>query len=104
MAVVKNPPAEVASMPGGGQAGIGVLECLRKHGQRLDSEIAKELHQPLAAVRKQLTDLAANGEVILCSLTRFERGSRLDAWQCRVSGYVPPLTPGRKAKPPPQTT
>jgi predicted ArsR family transcriptional regulator len=79
---------------------IEVLKCLQKYGQRLDSEIAKEIHLPLAAVRQQLTDLAARHEVIICSLTRFERGGRLDAWQCRVSGYVPPFAPGRKAKPP----
>ena len=36
--------------------------------------------------------------VITCSLTRFENGERIDAWQCRVSGYVPPAAPGRKAK------
>ena len=30
---------------------------------------------------------------------RFENGKRIDALQCRVSGYVPPAGPGRKAKP-----
>lgn len=100
MAVDKYPPARMASVPGAGTASIEVLECLRKYGQRLDSEIAKEIHLPLAAVRQQLTDLAATGEVIICSLTRFERGARLDAWQCRVSGFVPPPAPLRKAKSP----
>jgi predicted ArsR family transcriptional regulator len=76
-----------------------VLDCLKKHGQRLDSEIAKETGVPLEVVRQQLAALAATGAVILCSLTRFEKGGRLDAWQCRVSGYVPPLAPGRKPKP-----
>lgn len=101
MAVGKHPVASTASMPGGAAAISEVLACLRKYGQRLDLEIAKEIHLPLAVVRQQLTDLAGTGDVILCSLTRFERGARLDAWQCRVSGYVPPLAPGRKAKPPP---
>jgi DNA-binding IclR family transcriptional regulator len=78
---------------------VEVLNCLKKYGQRLDSEIAQETGVPLATVRKQLTSLAATGAVIMCSITRFERGKRLDAWQCRVSGYVPPLAPGRKAKP-----
>jgi len=75
-----------------------VLECLRKYGQRLDSEIAKETGVPLATVRRELTGLAASGAVVLCTLTRFEKGTRLEAWQCRVSGYIPPLAPGRKAK------
>jgi predicted ArsR family transcriptional regulator len=76
-----------------------VLECLRKHGQRLDLEIAKELGAPLKSVRESLVHLIASGDIIMCNLTRFEGGKRIDAWQCRVSGYIPPLAPGRKAKP-----
>ena len=76
-----------------------VLDCLKKHGQRLDLEIARELKMPLATVRERITDLAATGAIITCRLTRFEGGKRIDAWQCRVSGYVPPQAPGRKAKP-----
>ena len=76
-----------------------VLDCLKKYGQRLDLEIAKETGMPLATVRTRLADLAATGAVITCNLTRFERGQRIEAWQCRVSGYVPPLAPGRKATP-----
>lgn len=77
---------------------VEILDCLKKHGQRLDLEIAKEMNLPLASVRQRLAGLAASGAVIMCSLTRFENGKRIDAWQCRVSGYVPPLAPGRKAK------
>jgi hypothetical protein len=76
-----------------------VLQCLKKYGQRLDLELAKEMGMPLATVRQRLAGLAATGAVIMCNLTRFENGTRIDAWQCRVSGYVPPLAPGRKAKP-----
>lgn len=77
---------------------VEILDCLKKYGQRLDLEIAKEMNMPLATVRQRLTGLAASGQVITCSLTRFEGGKRIDAWQCRVSGYVPPVAPGRKAK------
>ena len=77
-----------------------VLECLTKYGQRLDSEIAEETGVPLAKVRERLASLAATGEVITCNLTRFEKnGKRIEALQCRVSGYVPPQAPGRKPKP-----
>ena len=79
---------------------IEVLQCLKKYGQRLDLEIAKEMGVPLATVRRRLVGLAATREVIICSLTRFEDGKRIDAWQCRVSGYIPPVAPGRKAKQP----
>ena len=81
------------------RAMVEVLECLKKYGQRLDLEIARELKMPLATVRERISGLAATGAVITCSLTRFEGGKRIDAWQCRVSGYVPPQAPGRKAKP-----
>ena len=77
---------------------IETLNCLKKYGQRLDLEIAKEMGLPLASVRKRLVGLAATGAVITCSLTRFENGKQIDAWQCRMSGYVPPLAPGRKSK------
>jgi hypothetical protein len=75
------------------------LKCLKKYGQRLDSEIATETGLPIAQVRESLTSLAATGAVIMCQLTRFEKNERIDAWLCRVSGYIPPAAPGRKAKP-----
>jgi predicted ArsR family transcriptional regulator len=80
---------------------VEILDCLKKYGQRLDVEIAKETGVPLEQVRERLAALAATGAVITCSLTRFEKGKRIEAWQCRVSGYVPPLAPGRKAAPKP---
>ena len=75
-----------------------ILQCLKKYGQRLDLEIASEMGMPLATVRRRLTGLVDTGAVIMCNLTRFENGKRIDAWQCRVSGYIPPVAPGRKAK------
>jgi hypothetical protein len=77
-----------------------VLECLKKYGQRLDLEIAKETGVPLATVRMRLAGLAKSGQIITCNLTRFEGDKRIEAWQCRVSGYVPPPAPGRKTKAP----
>jgi len=77
---------------------IETLQCLKKYGQRLDLEIAQEMGVPLSTVRKRLASLAASGDVVTCSVIRFEGGKRIDAWQCRVSGYVPPPAPGRKAK------
>ena len=74
-----------------------VFACLSRYGQRLDLEIAKETGIPLEEVRKQLLALAATGAVVSCHLTRYQNGERIDAWQCRISGYVPPPAPGRKA-------
>jgi predicted ArsR family transcriptional regulator len=76
-----------------------VLHCLRKYGQRLDSELAEETGVPIAKVRRHLAELAAKGAIVTCSLTRFEQGKQIDGLVCRMSGWVPPPAPGRKAKP-----
>jgi DNA-binding IclR family transcriptional regulator len=78
---------------------IEILRSLKEYGERLDSEIAKELGMPLATVREHLASLAAAGAVITCHLTRFENGNRIEALLCRASGYIPPAAPGRKPKP-----
>ena len=75
-----------------------VLQCLKKHGQRLDLEIAEETRVPLAAVRERLSELSAAGAVVMCRLTRYEGTKTIEAWQCRMSGFVPPVAPGRKPK------
>ena len=80
---------------------INVMDCLKKYGQRLDLEIAKETGVPLEIVRERLAALVASGAVITCALTRFENGKRIDAWQCRMAGYIPPRSPGRKPVPKP---
>jgi len=82
---------------------IEILQCLKKHGERLDSEIAKEMGMPLATVRQHVAALAATGEIITCNLTRFESGDPVEALLCRVAGYVPPRAPGRKPTPTPTT-
>jgi predicted ArsR family transcriptional regulator len=74
------------------------LEYLKKHGQRLDLEIAREMRVPLATVRQHLTALAASREAIVCKTIQFDRGRQFEAWQGRISGFVPPAAPGRKPK------
>jgi len=74
------------------------LECLKKYGQRLDLEIARELRMPLATVRQHLTALAASRQAIVCKTIQFDNGRQFEAWQGRVSGFIPPAAPGRKPK------
>lgn len=74
------------------------LQCLKKHGQRLDREIAQEMRVPLATVRQHLTDLVDRREAIVCKTIRFENGRQVEAWQGRISGFVPSPAPGRKPK------
>ena len=76
-----------------------VLSYLKKHGQLLDLEIASATGIALAQVRKALADLTARGEISQCSVTHFKGNKRIDGIQCRISGYVPPVAPGRKAGP-----
>jgi hypothetical protein len=53
---------------------------------------------PLATVRKRLAELSAAGDVVMRHLTRYEGTKTIEAWQCRVSGFVPAPAPGRKPK------
>jgi transcription initiation factor IIE alpha subunit len=76
---------------------MDILQCLRKYGQRLDSDIAEETGIALATVRERFALLT--GEVITCQLTRFENGKPVEACLYRASGYFPPPAPGRKPKP-----
>ena len=75
-----------------------ILQYLKKHGPRLDAEIAKATGMPLETVRQRVAKLRATGNVITCDLTRFEEGKPIQARICRVSGYTPPPAPGRKPK------
>jgi len=72
------------------------LQCLKKHGQRLDLEIAKELRMPVSTVRQHLTALAESRQAIVCKTIQFDKGRQIEAWQGRVSGFVPPASPGRR--------
>jgi hypothetical protein len=76
-----------------------VLSHLKKHGQLLDLEIASATGIALSQVRKSLADLTTRGEISQCSVTHFKGGKRVEGFQCRISGYVPPVAPGRKAGP-----
>jgi predicted ArsR family transcriptional regulator len=49
-------------------------------------------------VRQHLTALAESREAIVCKTIQFENGRPFEAWQCRISGFVPPPAPGRKPK------
>ena len=73
-----------------------ILQYLKKFGQLLDSEIAEATGIPLTKVRTSLSALSARGEISRCSVTRFDNGKPIEATLCRISGYVPPPTPGRK--------
>ena len=63
-----------------------ILQYLKIHGDRLDSEIAIATGFSLAKVRIQILELAAKGEVMSCLSTRFEKGKKIEGVRCRLVG------------------
>lgn len=79
---------------------LEILQFLKSHGERLDAEIAKETGISLEKVSRHLSELSAKGEVIMCRTTRYTDGKKIEGMLCRVAGYIPHASPGRKAKAP----
>jgi transcription initiation factor IIE alpha subunit len=75
-----------------------ILQYLKKHGERLDSEIALATGTSLAKVRLYLSELSEKREIMTCHSIRYEKGKKIEGICCRISGYIPPATPGRKSK------
>jgi predicted ArsR family transcriptional regulator len=75
-----------------------ILQYLKHHGEQLDSQIAAAIGISLAKVRSNLSELATRGDVVVCRSIRYQEGKQIDALLCRLSGFTPPATPGRKAK------
>jgi DNA-binding IclR family transcriptional regulator len=77
-----------------------ILQYLKDHGERLDLDIAVKTGIPLDDVSRYLVELAAKGDVVMCRSTRYIDGKKIEGMLCRVAGYIPPASPGRKAKVP----
>jgi len=45
-----------------------------------------------------VSKLSARGEVVMCQSIRFNNGKKSEGLLCRIAGYVPPPSPGRKSK------
>ncbi|MGA8148557.1 MAG: ArsR family transcriptional regulator [Gallionellaceae bacterium] len=75
-----------------------ILQYLKVHGERFDTEIALGTGIPLGKVRVYLSELAAKGEIMACHSTRFVKGTKVEGIFCRLAGFIPPAAPGRKSK------
>ena len=75
-----------------------ILQYLKKHGEKLDAEIAEGAGLSLSKTRLYLGELAAKGEVMTYHSTRFLEGEKIEGLRCRSSGITPPAAPGRKSK------
>lgn len=73
-----------------------ILQYLKRHGQKVDWEIAAAIDIPLESVRATLTKLSERGEISRCSVTRFLDGKPVEGMLCRIAGTIPPKAPGRK--------
>ena len=76
-----------------------IIQYLKKHGQKLDREIAKDTGIPLSQVRLTISELERTKAVSSCNVINFEGGVAIEGMLCRISGYIPPAAPGRKATP-----
>ncbi len=76
-----------------------IIQYLKKHGQKLDREIAKDTGIPLPQVRISIAELERTKAVSSCTVINFEGGVAIEGLLCRISGYIPPAAPGRKAAP-----
>ena len=75
-----------------------ILQYLKAHGERLDTEIAEATGLSLSKVRAHLSELAAKGEIMACHSTKFDKGRKIEGISCRLAGFIPPAAPGRKSK------
>ena len=75
-----------------------ILQYLKKRGECLDTDIISATGMPYAEVHRQLSELKANNQVIVCQLTKYVKGKKILATICRISGYIPPAKPGAKPR------
>jgi hypothetical protein len=66
-----------------------ILQFLRTSGEQLDAQIAQARRMPMTTVRRQVSQLAASGEVICCKVTRYADGKKIEGVSCRLSGRLP---------------
>jgi transcription initiation factor IIE alpha subunit len=75
-----------------------IHQYLKDRGEQLDAEIAAATRIPLADVRAHLSELTRRGDIIACHTTRYVNGKKIEGMLCRIAGYTPAASPGRKPK------
>ncbi len=74
-----------------------ILQYLKTHGERLDTDIAAAVSVSLAAAHLELAELSAKGEVMSCHSIRFVGSKKIEGMSYRLAGDIPKAAPGRKA-------
>lgn len=75
-----------------------ILQYLKTHGERLDTEIAEAVGIPLAKTRSYLSELTDKKEVMSCHSIRFMDGKKAEGMSYRLAGFIPKVKPGAKSK------
>ena len=79
------------------QMNASILDFLKTHGERLDSEIANALQMPITRVRSHVSQLSSAGEIVCCKVTRYVDGGKIEGVSYRLSCTIP--APARGPKP-----
>lgn len=69
---------------------ITMLQYMKKNGQKLDWEIAKDTGIALLQVPVTISELQKTKAAFNCNLINFEDGVDAEGILCRFSGYIPP--------------
>lgn len=77
---------------------LKVLDCVKSHGQIIDRHIAEELSMSIDSVKAAIDDLTKAKKLYTCNIIHFKNGHEISGILCRMSGYMPPASAGRKAK------
>jgi hypothetical protein len=75
-----------------------ILDFLKKNGETLDVDIARAAGLTLSITHQHLADLAARGKIVAYHSTRFVEGRKIEGIRCRLTGFRPKASPGRKPK------
>lgn len=73
-----------------------IIDYLKLHGEQLDADLALALELPVEQIRSEIRALSAKGAVMMCLVTRYRQGIRVEGITCRVSGVIPTPAPGRR--------
>ena len=75
-----------------------IIQYLKIHGEKLDTEIAAAVGFSLDVTRRHLAELAAKKEVMVCQSTRYEKGKPIEGISCRLTGFIMHAKPGAKPR------
>ena len=73
-----------------------LFDCVKRHGQIIDRQLAKELGLTLDEVKVMVDQLQASNKLYTCDVINFEDGAEVKGLLCRLSGFIPKGSPGRK--------